>query len=96
MQHTLADGWGIANRVAVAVVGVVVGGEGEGGVQVSFCATKKERGGVVCFGGGSKKKNKTNTNNRNSNNPYKAWSFRNCINRGALDQWPRGHLRSPS
>ena len=23
MQHTLADGWGIANRVAVAVVGVV-------------------------------------------------------------------------
>jgi len=54
MQHTLADGWGIANRVAVAVVGVVVGGEGEGGVQVSFCA-KKERGGVVCFGGGSKK-----------------------------------------
>ena len=44
MQHTLADGWGIANRVAVAVVGGVVGGEGEGGVQVSFCATKKERG----------------------------------------------------
>ena len=26
MQHTLADGWGIANRVAVAVVGVGVGG----------------------------------------------------------------------